>query len=38
MAINLSTIGVRLYYGVETEAGQRPTTGYKRIYGIKLRW
>lgn len=35
MAINLSTIGVRLYYGVETEAGVRPTTGYTRIYGIK---
>lgn len=35
MAINLSTIGVRLYYGVEETAGERPTSGYTRIYGIK---
>ena len=35
MAINLSTIGVRLYYGVETTAGERPTSDYTRIYGIK---
>lgn len=35
MAVNLSTIGVRLYYGVETEAGVRPTSGYTRIFGIK---
>ena len=35
MAINLSTIGVQLWYAVETTAGQRPTTGYTRIYGIK---
>ena len=35
MAINLSTIGVQLHYAVETEAGQRPETGYTRIYGIK---
>lgn len=35
MAINLSTIGVRLYYGVESTAGTRPTSGYTRIYGIK---
>lgn len=35
MAINLSTIGVQLWYAVETTAGERPTTGYTRIYGIK---
>ena len=35
MAINLSTIGVRLYYGVEETAGERPTSGYTRIFGIK---
>lgn len=35
MAINLSTIGVRLYYGVEDTAGERPTSGYTRIFGIK---
>lgn len=35
MAINLSTIGVQLHYAVETSAGERPTSGYTRIYGIK---
>lgn len=35
MAINLSTLGVQLHYAVETSAGTRPTSGYKRIYGIK---
>lgn len=35
MAINLSTAGVQLQYAVETTAGTRPTTGYKRIKGIK---
>lgn len=35
MAINLSTIGVQLHYCVETTAGERPITGYTRIYGIK---
>jgi len=35
MAINLSTIGVQLHYAVETNAGERPTSGYTRIYGIK---
>lgn len=35
MAINLSTIGVQLHYCAETTAGERPTTGYTRIYGIK---
>jgi len=33
--INLSTIGVQLHYAVETTAGERPTTGYTRLYGIK---
>lgn len=35
MAINLSTAGVQLLYAVETTAGERPTTGYTRIKGIK---
>lgn len=35
MGINLSTIGVQLHYCVETTAGERPTTGYTRLYGIK---
>lgn len=35
MAINLSTAGVQLHYAVEESAGIRPTTGYKRIKGIK---
>lgn len=34
-AINLSTIGVQLHYAVEATSGERPTTGYTRIYGIK---
>lgn len=34
-AINLSTIGVQLHYAVEATAGERPTSGYTRIYGIK---
>ena len=33
--IDLSTIGVQLHYCVETTAGERPTTGYTRVYGIK---
>ena len=34
--IDLSTIGVQLHYAAETRSdGARPTTGYKRIYGIK---
>jgi len=33
--IDLSTIGVQLHYAVETTAGERPTSGYTRIYGIK---
>lgn len=35
MAINLSTAGVQLHYCVEQTAGERPTTGYTRIYGAK---
>lgn len=35
MAVNLSTIGVQLHYAPETTAGERPTSGFKRIYGIK---
>lgn len=35
MAINLSTAGVQLLYAVEATAGERPTTGYTRIKGIK---
>lgn len=33
--IDLSTIGVQLHYCVETTKGERPTTGYTRIYGVK---
>lgn len=35
MAIELSSAGVSLQYAVETEAGVRPTSGYKKITGIK---
>lgn len=35
MAINLSTAGIKLLYAVETTARTRPTSGYKRIRGIK---
>lgn len=35
MGINLSTIGVQLWYAVETTAGTMPTEGFTRIYGIK---
>ena len=35
MAINLSTAGVQLWYAAESTAGTRPTSGYKRITGIK---
>ena len=34
-AINLSTLGVQLHYAVEETAGNMPTSGYTRIYGIK---
>lgn len=34
-AINLSTAGVSVNYAVETEVGVRPTTGFKKITGIK---
>lgn len=33
--INLSTAGVQLAYAVESTAGTRPSTGFKRIHGIK---
>lgn len=33
--IDLSTLGVQLQYCAETTAGERPTSGYTRIYGIK---
>lgn len=35
MAIQLSTAGVRMFYAVETQAGQRPTTGWTEINEIK---
>lgn len=35
MAIELSTAGVSLQYAVEAVAGERPTTGYAPITGIK---
>lgn len=35
MAIELSTAGVTVNYAAETTAGERPTFGYKQIYGIK---
>ena len=35
MAIELSSAGVSLQYAVETAAGERPTSGYKKITGIK---
>lgn len=35
MAIELSSAGVSLQYAVETKAGERPTTGYTKISGIK---
>lgn len=33
--INLSTAGVSVQYAVEATAGERPTTGYNTIIGIK---
>lgn len=33
--INLSTAGIRLKYAAESTAGERPTTGYKEIQGVK---
>ena len=35
MAIDLTTIGVKVSWAVETAAGTRPTTGYKKFTGIK---
>lgn len=33
--VNLSTAGIHLKYAVETVSGQRPTTGYKDLEGVK---
>lgn len=35
MAIELSSAGVSVQYAVEETAGTRPTSGYKKITGIK---
>ena len=35
MSARLTTLGMSLQYAVETEAGVRPTTGYKKIPEIK---
>lgn len=35
MAINLSTAGIHLKYAVETTKGERPTTGYIDLKGVK---
>lgn len=35
MAHELSTIGVQLWYAVETVAGTRPTTGFTQLVGLK---
>lgn len=35
MAIELSSAGVTVQWAAETTAGQRPTTGYTKINGIK---
>lgn len=35
MAIELSSAGVTVQWAVETVAGERPTTGYTKINGIK---
>lgn len=34
-AINLSTAGISVQYAVEATAGTRPSTGFKKIVGIK---
>lgn len=34
-AIDLSTLGIHLYYAVEETAGVRPTTGYIDLVGVK---
>lgn len=34
-AINLSTAGVSLQWAVEATAGTRPTSGYKKLTGLK---
>lgn len=33
--IDLTTAGVSIQYAVETTAGQRPTTGYTKVTGVK---
>lgn len=35
MAIELSTAGMIVKYGIETSANTRPTTGYVQIHGVK---
>ena len=35
MSERVSTAGMSLQYAVESSAGQRPTTGYKKIPEIK---
>lgn len=35
MAGELSSAGVKLGYAAETTAGQKPTTGYKNLRGVK---
>lgn len=34
-AINLSTLGIKLGYAVESTAGTRPTSGYTQLVGVK---
>ena len=35
MAVELSTAGITVKYGIEASAGTRPTTGYVAIPGVK---
>ena len=35
MALELSTAGVSVQWAMETVAGTMPTTGYKKINGIR---
>lgn len=34
-AINLSTLGIKMGYAVESTAGTRPTSGYTQLIGVK---
>lgn len=34
-AINLSTLGIKIGYAVESTAGTRPTSGYTQLVGVK---